>query len=300
MAYANVLEETKIKNTNHYVVRRYDILEFISLRERNALDFLYLYLTKVISDSGLSPVFDTFFANQDKNSFQNLRSSLHTFYHTYTNIDKDYEPRRIFNKIINIFAFKRKLKGTVRGHLSKTIISIEEIRYNRINWRDIGKEKSITREEFHKTIEENNSLDGYFKYNVQKAKKFVKILHPFSEIHRFEEYPGLQAHRIFMESEFPEIADFPENIICVTPNQHLLRAHPDNKTSVIDKDYQLICLISKLDSIEINFRSGKDDYSLSDFIYVLNTGFRTDYFKQTMDFEELKHQIIKFTSIEAA
>ena len=33
---------------------------------------------------------------------------------------------------------------------------------------------------------------------------------PFSEIHRFEQYPGLQAHHIFMESEFPQIADLPE------------------------------------------------------------------------------------------
>src|SRR5690606_35726152 len=133
------------------------------------------------------------------------------------------------------------------------------------------------------TLDSNEEIGGYYKYNVQKAKKFVRKIHPFSEIHRFEAYPGLQAHHIFMESEFPEIADYPENIICLTPNQHFFRAHPNNKTSVIDKSYQLICLTSKLDSIEINYRSGQTDYSLSDFVEVLNIGFNTDNFKPNMD-----------------
>jgi hypothetical protein len=38
-----------------------------------------------------------------------------------------------------------------------------------------------------------------------------------------------------MASEFPEIADCPENIISLTPNQHFYRAHPENKTQINDK-----------------------------------------------------------------
>ena len=295
LAYAKILNEKKEGNTNYYSVNNCELLKYISLRERNALDFLYTYLEKVIEDSGLSYVFDSFFQQQDKHSFEVLRKTMFDFYKENTNIKKDYEPSRIFNKIINILAFKKKKKGSIKGSLSKTPIYLDEIRYNRVNWRDIGKEKGITREEFSKVLSENTSLEGYFKYSIQKAKKFVKLLHPFSEIHRFDQYPGSQAHHIFMESEFPEIADYPENIICITPNQHFCRAHPNNKTSVIDKDYQIICLLSKLDSIEMNHREGKEDYSLTDFIEVLNIGFKTDYFKKTMDYEELKHQIIKFS-----
>lgn len=95
-----------------------------------------------------------------------------------------------------------------------------------------------------------------------------------------------------MESEFPQIADSPENIIVLTPNQHFYRAHPNNKTSVIDKKYQTICLISKLDSIEINNRAGQIDYSLEEFVNVLNVGFETDFFNIGMDYEEIKHQIM--------
>lgn len=299
LAYSKVLIETKRGNTNVYKVKRFDILEFISLRERNALNFLEIYLSKVILESGLQNIFNNFFQKQDKAGLEILRNQLFDFYYTNTSINKEYEPPRIFNKIINILAFKKKLKGTTRGTVSKFTLPIEEIRYNRINWRDIGKDKGITREEFEAALGENAEVQGYFKYNIQKAKGFVKKIHPFSEIHRFTEYPGLQAHHIFMESEFPEIADSPENIIILTPNQHFYRAHPNNKTSVIDERYQAICLISKLDSIEINYRLGESDYSIEDFINVLNTGFATEHFQIGMDFEEIKHQIITHTSARA-
>lgn len=299
LGYANILTETKQGNTNFYKVNESEILEYISLRERNALTFLELYLSKVLSDSDLKRPFDRFFEIQDKTSLDELRQILFEFYHQNTAINGEYEPPRIFNKIINILAFKRKLKGTVRGTISKIILPIEEIRYNRINWRDIGKEKGITRDEFNQTLENNDEISGYFNYNVQKAKKFVRLKHPFSEIHRFKEYPGLQAHHIFMVSEYPEIADFPENIIALTPNQHFYRAHPNNKTSIIDRNYQVVCLISKLDSIELSYRNSFDDYSLEDFVHVLNIGLKTDVFEPQMDFEEIKHQIIKQTYAQA-
>lgn len=294
LAYAKVLNETKRANTNVYTVNRFDILEYISLRERNALNFLEIYLTKVISESGLQNVFNNFFEQQNKASLETLRNTLSAFYLANTNIKKDLEPPRIYNKIINILAFKKRTKGSIRGAISEFSLPIEEIRYNRINWRDVGKDKGTTREEFKEALGDNAEIEGYYKYNVQKAKKFIRKIHPFSEIHRFDAYPGLQAHHIFMESEFPEIADYPENIICLTPNQHYYRAHPNNKTSVLDKSYQLICLTSKLDSIEINYRNGQTDYSLADFVEVLNIGFNTDNFKLEMDFEEIKHQIFKF------
>lgn len=294
LAYAKVLNETKRANTNVYTINCFDILEYISLRERNALNFLEIYLTKVISESGLQNVFNNFFEQQNKASLETLRNTLSAFYLANTNIKKDLEPPRIYNKIINILAFKKRAKGSIRGAISEFSLPIQEIRYNRINWRDIGKDKGTTREEFKVTLGDNAEIEGYYKYNVQKAKKFIRKIHQFSEIHRFDAYPGLQAHHIFMESEFPEIADYPENIICLTPNQHYYRAHPNNKTSVLDKSYQLICLTSKLDSIEINYRNGQTDYSLADFVEVLNIGFNTDNFKPEMDFEEIKHQIFKF------
>jgi len=292
LAYARVLKLDKKGNTNYYTVNENSILEYISLRERNALNFLELYLTKVLTDSDIYSYFDLFFKKQDKNSLHNLRETLFTFYKKHTNIQGDKELPRIFNKIINILAFKKKLKGTVRGHLSKTTLLIESIRYNSVNWRDIEKDKQLTRQEYKEIFANENPHINFYKYSVQKAKQFVKKIHKTSEIHRFENYIGSQAHHIFIASEYPDIADFPENIICITPNQHFLRALPNNKTSVVDNSYQLICLISKLDSIEISYHNEDDNYSLDDFLIVLNKGFNTDCFKPKMEFEEIKHQII--------
>ena len=292
LSYAKVLKEEKKGTTNYYTVIDFEILKYISLRERNALFFLDIYLTKVLKDSGIYQSFSTFFENQDKASLNLLRKDLFTFYYSNTSIKEKYEPPRIFNKIINILAFKQNLKGTASGTVSKFSLTIDEIRYNRVNWRDIGKDKQTTREMFYKNLSENEENKGFFNYSIQKAKKFVKQIHRYSEIHRFDNYLALQAHHIFPQNEFPEIADLPENIIAITPNQHFYRAHPNNKTTVIDTNYQMICLMSKLDSIEINYRADNDDYNFDDFVKVLNTGYNTDFFKRTMEFEEVKHQIV--------
>ena len=61
LAYANVLGKQKIKGKNYYWVKQINILEYIALRERNALTFLTIYIEKVLHDSGLSPVFNAFF-----------------------------------------------------------------------------------------------------------------------------------------------------------------------------------------------------------------------------------------------
>lgn len=293
LAYCNVLNEIQ-DGANYYTVNHREILSFISRHERNAIDFLDAYLSKVMTDSGMIKHFNEFYEKQDRTSLYNLRERLMTFYHTYTKVKNDFEPPRIFNKIINILAFKRKRKGTIRGTVSVNTLTIDEIRYNRINWRDIKKDKTMSRQEYNLLVEgEIDKNAGYYKYQIEKAKRFVKDIEKVSEIHRFNNYPASQAHHIFMASEFPEIADCPENIICITPNQHLYRAHPDNHTQVIDRDYQIICLLCKLDSIEINFREGKDDYSLADFVNVLNIGLGTDVFNAQMDFEEVKFRIMK-------
>lgn len=293
LAYCNILNEIQ-EGANFYTINRRDLLLHISRHERNAIDFLDVYLTKVMTDSGLIKRFENFYEKQDGASLSALRDTLKSFYHTYTKVKNDFEPPRIFNKIINILAFKRRKKGTVRGNISANTLTIDEIRYNRINWRDVKKDKTMSRQEYKLLIEgEIDKNTGYYKYQIEKAKRFVKDIEKVSEIHRFECYPASQAHHIFMASEFPEIADCPENIICITPNQHFYRAHPNNRTQVIDRDYQLVCLLCKLDSIEINYRSGRDDYSLADFTNVLNVGLGTDVFNAQMDFEEVKYLISK-------
>lgn len=295
LAYAGVLRKTVINNSNHYTIVNRELLEYISFRERNALVFLNAYLEKLVTDNGLMDYFDVFFRLQNNNSLTILRDKLNHFYWENTAVQGDLEPPRIYNKIINILAYVRQKKGTDTGRVSNGAITLSDIRYNNINWRDKKKDKTITRAEFRESVSRiAEDSTTYLHYSIEKAKRFVKIVESdCSEVHRFvPKYTPTQAHHIFMASDFPELADYPENIICLTPTQHYNMAHP-GKTTIIDMDYQIICLLCKLDSIERNYRSGKDDYSLADFINVLNTGLDTDYFKSDMDYEEVKYGIIK-------
>lgn len=294
-AYAGIMKECKDGNTNVYTVNDFDILTFISQRKKNALVFLDLYLTKVMKDSGCWNSFENFFIRQDKASFNNLRDTLVSLYKNNTPITKSYEPPRIYNKIINILAFRRHKKGSIRGILSKFPLTIDEIRYNRVNWRDTEKPKDMSRQDFAMSVE--NSIDnytGYYERAINKAKKFVRDLEQYSEVHHYPAYMATDAHHIFMKSEFPELADMPENIIALTGTEHYSYAHPNRNTQRTDPNYQMVCLISKLDSIERNFQEGHNDYSLSDFTTVLNEGLNTTEFNEQMGFEMIKAHLLQY------
>ena len=295
LASAGVLSEKKVKGVNMYQVLEYDILMFISIREKNALIFLDDYLSKVMYDSGCMPYFDNFFVNQDKRSFETLRDKLTFLYKRYTPIKGDYEPPRIYNKIINIMAFRRRKKGSIRGSLSSNPLTIDEIRYNRVNWRDVEKPKGMSRQEYATQVDNSvESYSGYYERAVNQAKKFVRNLEQYSEVHHYPSYMATDAHHIFMKSEFPELADMPENIIALTGTEHYSYAHPNRNTQRTDPNYQMICLLSKLDSIERNFQNGNDDYSLSDFTIVLNKGLDTDEFNVQMGYEGIKANLLKY------
>jgi len=195
------------------------------------------------------------------------------------------------NPLLNILSFKYKKLGTVKGKIKE--INYNDLLYNRPNWRDIKKDKSLTRSEFNVLFfEQGIDNKKSYEYYIAKAKRFVKNIHKISEIHKFNSYPATQAHHIFLASNYPELADIPENIIAITPNQHFYRAHPNNKTSVIDKSYQIICLIAKLDSIEIDYYNNTEYYNKNNFIDVINIGLEQS-FDYTISFEELKHNIMK-------
>ena len=294
-AAAGILDENKVNRANSYHVREYEILKYISLREKNALTFLDIYLTKVMKDSGCMPFFDRFFKEQDKQSLDSLRDKLMSFIKEYTPIKKDYEPPRIYNKIINVMAFRRRKKGVVKGMISDFPLTIDEIRYNRVNWRDVDKPKGVSRQEYASTIDnEVKDYAGYFERSVNQAKKFVRDLEQYSEVHHYPAYTATDAHHIFMKSEYPDLADMPENIIALTGTEHYTYAHPNRNTQRTDPDYQMVCLISKLDSIERNFQNGNDDYSLADFAKVLNEGLGTNEFNEQLGYEGIKARILKF------
>ncbi len=293
LAYSGILFETKTGNRNIHTIQNIELLEYLMQRETNALKFLILYIQKVLTDSGIYPLFDNFLQKQDTESFKQLKDGFTHFTINNTSINNATECFRIFTKIINPLAFYYGKKGTRKGFLSNTIITKDELNYNRINWRDIGKNKNTTRQE-HELI--SYSIVANSNYFISKAKKVVKqyndnFNHSFSEVKGNEIVQATQIHHIFPVQDFPLIADYIENLIALTPNQHFIYAHPNNQTRLIDKDFQYICLLAKTNTI---FNDTQGVYDLEHYIFVLNMGLKTTIFSQVNNKWELLRAIDAF------
>ncbi|MFP6150749.1 restriction endonuclease [Helicobacter pylori] len=294
LAYSGILFETKTGNRNIYTIQNIELLEYLMQRETNALKFLILYIQKVLMDSGIYPLFDNFLQKQDTESFKQLKDGFTHFTINNTAIKNTTECFRIFTKIINPLAFYYGKKGTRKGFLSNTIITKDELNYNRINWRDIGKDKNTTRQEYDLI---NSKGIANSNYLISKAKKVVKRYNDrfndsLSEVKQEkEESQATQIHHIFPIQDFPIIANYIENLIALTPNQHFIYAHPNNQTRLIDKDFQYICLLAKTTTI-LNDTQGVYDWN--DYIVVLNIGLKTTIFSQVKNEWELLEAIDAF------
>ena len=180
LLYARILEEDSTKRPYKYKLKNKPLLEFIAIRERNAVNFLQSYLSKLISDSHIKNLFDDFFVSQNSTGYEKLKTLFIDFIIGNTPKNDSVDISRIFTKIINPLAYQKKKFGTRKGQISKTVISLDELYYNRPNWRDINKDKSLTREKAKALFEDTVDNKNHFKYQVAKAKKFVKKMHPFS------------------------------------------------------------------------------------------------------------------------
>lgn len=305
LGYSHVLNVRKERNRYYYSINNQEILDKIALRPMNALNFLYEYISKVLSDSGLMQSFEDFFRIQTKDSYKEVRDNFISFTINNTKINGETECGRIFTKVINPLAFKLKKLGTEKGRISKFVITLNDLQYNRSNWRDelSGKDKSITRSEYEPTVAQLQAR-ALATYTVNKAKKAVRKFNDIfnngqSEVCQSTELvKATQAHHIFAQSDYPGIADFIENLIMLTPNQHFSMAHPNNKTQYIDKDFQYVCLIAKSTRIHDNLTSDNADkfYDFDDYKYVLNTGLETDEFSsiEYLDFASILDKIDYF------
>ena len=295
LANAQVLKKTKRGNRNFYQVNDINILEYIALRERNALFFLKIYIEKVLADSGIYSAFEEFFATQTKESYQNVRQTFSNFTINNTKINGVVECNRIFIKVLNPLAYFKNSCGTEKGRISEQNITYDMLMYNRNNFRDIyaDKPKGVTRKEYAVThpVEVN---EAYYHYQSTKAKRYLRI---FNDQKRNGQTEHLEAahmndraihmHHIFPESIYPEICYYLENIIALTPTQHLNYAHPNGHTQEIDEQYQHLLLLSKADRIYENLTDVAVEkiYEFSNFLFVLNVGFDNDDILEIADMD---------------
>ncbi|RJX74290.1 hypothetical protein DZ860_03930 [Vibrio sinensis] len=286
--YAGIISEIGTRDRGAlFQLNNREVLEYISVSDDKALKFLINYLESIIEASGLKALFDGFFHAPSKDSFANLKEKYIQFIIDNTPINGETETSRIFTKIINPLAFSRKSFGTSKGRISKSVIQYSELFYNRVNFRDVQKPKDQPRKAYLIDLGEESTSETY---QVEKAKRQIKKHHKQkSETHRFLHEPAIHAHHIFMKSEFRELSDTLENLILLTPSQHYSYAHLGGNTQRISKPYQLVCLLSKIDSIEESEYWEDDFYSKSKFVNVVNTGLEKELLKNNMSFQDMKN-----------
>jgi len=288
LAYAGILSRSKKGRQNLYTVAEYSLLEYLSIRERNSLTFLQLYIGKVLTDSGLMPLFDDFFNIQTKIAYDDVKNGFVNFTIRHTKINKPTECRRVFTKVLNPLAYLRNKRGTEGGTLSKNNVTFDMLMYNRDNFRDVfaDKPKELTRRQYASQISlsPSSKLNAYMS---QKAKRLVRAFNDtfrngLSEVkdERHIADKAVHIHHIFTEAEYPEICAFYENLIALTPTQHLSYAHPDGVTSKINVAYQHICLIAKASVIKETMGDVTRDqiYEFSRFMHVCSVGLDNDVF----------------------
>jgi len=286
LANAGVLHKDKRGNRNYYKIDNYDVLEYIAMRERNALFFLKCYIEKVLKDSGIYYVFLDFFEHQTKTNYDTMKRTFSNFTINYTKINGEVECNRIFIKVLNPLAYYAHSCGTEKGRLSPYPITYDMLMYNRNNFRDIyaNKPKGVTRKEFAESnpVEVN---EAYYRYQSVKAKRFLRLFNDAERNSITEHLDGIHIHdravhmhHIFPESDYPEICFYLENLIALTPTQHLSYAHPSGRTQEISDQYQHLLLLSKTDRIKENLTNEYQDkiYEFSNLLYVLNIGFDND------------------------
>ncbi len=304
LAYSGVLTLRKDGNKNLYRINNKTILEFIAMKERNAYIFLYHYLVKVLSDSGQIRYFEDFKTQCQngtvtKNDFSDLKERFQRFMIGNTAINGTVEVNRIFPKILNVYACENNIQGTIKGRLSDNQFYYTDLMYNRPNWRDIGKNKNISRNE---AVEEHETLmmeqnEAYSDYQVQKAMNMIRKMYKESEIKdQWANGEATQIHHIFPKSDFPQLAHYLENLIKLTPTQHYTKAHPSNKTDAINRDYQLVCLLAKSDSIETSLNRGEFVYRKESFIFVINTGL-SEVLDYNLDFRTIKRELTRIYNV---
>ena len=286
LCYAGVLRDVSTTSRHLYEIANRDVLEYIAKNDTYSLRFLYVYIERVLKDSGLYPVFEAFFDTQDKAHFNAMKQAFIAFYHEHTPIKKDFEPKRIFTKVLNPLAFRLKKKGTEGGHMSKTLITKADMMYNQDNFRDVYKDKpkDMTRKEWLELHPDIDRRDGYFEQQMSHSKKqlrkfIIEYRGNTSELTMFiDEHDDTatptQMHHIFPKNEFPAIMHYIENLIALTPNQHYGFAHPGNNTQIIDPAAQKVLLIAKTYSIKQNLESETEEqiYEFANLLTVLSTG----------------------------
>lgn len=292
LAYAHVLEQCGTGKILVFKVQNMEMLEYISVKERNAYNFLLSFFEAVIDACGLDRLFIEY-EQECSRDITTARNNIYNRYHAFISANTPSKSKidcaRIFHKVFNVIAYSRQLPGSHGKELTWY-----DLMYNKVNCRDHGKNKSLTREESaSRSVKEANEL-FYIDYQVNKAIRMIKKMHgDVSEVSdELAQGKATEVHHIFPKSKFPHLGSYLENLILLTSSQHRQKAHMRSDFKTVDIEYQQICLLSKLKTVETFIRNnGETRYTKKSFVYVVNEGLMDDVVTESDSFNDMRRKI---------
>lgn len=143
---AGILDANLSTRPATYSIKNEELLDYISRRERNSYNFLYCYFSKVLKDSGFWRYFEEYLHNVTENRIA-AKNELYDRYYRLISGNTPTQSRldiyRMFHKVLNVLAAEHNVPGSS----GKEARMFSDLMYNRKNWRDLNKEKSVTRQE---------------------------------------------------------------------------------------------------------------------------------------------------------
>jgi hypothetical protein len=251
-----------------YNIKNEKLLKLLAFDHQFVLEFQYHFYKKVVEQTStkLYKLLNNYIGLEHsmvnrkniKKEEIKLREEFGKFIKNKTNVNLDYEWKRMYLKFINTFAVKEKVFGRANGTLSKYIPNHEEgvyemelLDYNRNNWYDeiLGKDKKISRSSGAKEYERKLNRQKEFTRETNKAISDIKKWHKKNE---FDHGDAHDVHHIFPRSRHLDFAATRENLILLSENQHK-EAHSINGNlnySTINPKYQYKLLIKKASSVK--------------------------------------------------
>lgn len=273
--YADIIERVDDRPLR-YKIKRRDILEELAINDLSASKFLTEYTEKLIRDNGLWSNFESYLGNPTQQGYMEFKEAYWRWAKQNTGVrtDNPQHSYRVFNKIFNILCYKYRIPGQASSNVIDGVCPYNFLIYNRKNFRDKDKPSGMTRREYTETILSQIDSEGVVGTLLKKAKEAVARKYGDSEIKEAEygylPEKGIHVHHILPVHAYQEFSLVRENLIALTPGQHLSDAHPRGNTRLIDRRYQAICLLQKLKSIQESVNTEEEFYEPSRFIEVVN------------------------------
>ncbi|WP_114950089.1 hypothetical protein [Trueperella pyogenes] len=298
LAFAGVLSSTAGK-PRQYRIENEDVLSKLAGNETECRKFLIEYLHWVLKKFHWWKHFENYRTSEHTNDdLTELKSKFTRLLMdtmglgTRGSSNPAVEAGRIFQKVLNLLAFQYDVPGTARGRVMTTAPSKFDLSYNRPNWRDqaSNKPKNLTRKEYD--AEREATLAASAPSNVKTAA-MRKVRNYHNNVSEVQDSTGVHAthvHHIFPQSQFRDLADVLENMIALTPGQHLGEAHPHGNTQRIDPVFQRTCLFRKLESVKQSVEATDGMYSYEKFAWVLHKGLGID--TPAPDYESIQEALV--------